>query len=60
MDDLLLTVKDAQRVLRLGRTKIYALIGAGELDAVHVGRARRITASSLRAFADRLTRRAAR
>ncbi|HET7086312.1 MAG TPA: helix-turn-helix domain-containing protein [Rhizomicrobium sp.] len=53
-EQILLTIKDAQRRLRLGRTKIYELVNAGELQAVKIGFARRITQSSLLAFAARL------
>ena len=35
---LLLTIIDAARVLSIGRTSMYELIGAGEIDVVHIGR----------------------
>lgn len=54
-NELFLTIKETQTRLRLGRTKIYALIGAGELQAVRIGRARRITVSSIHQFANKLT-----
>jgi integrase len=42
-DSLLLTSKEAAKVLRVGRTTIYALMKAGELHAVHIGRSCRIS-----------------
>lgn len=37
-------------LLGIGRTKVYELIGSGRLDAISIGRARRITADSLHRF----------
>lgn len=34
----LLTVKEAMAALRIGRTKIYELISAGQLEVVRFGR----------------------
>jgi excisionase family DNA binding protein len=48
---LLLTVEEAARVLRLGRTTVYNLIRAGDLDSVRIGRARRVPMDALRTFA---------
>ena len=41
---------DASRILGLGATKIYELIGAGILDGRKVGSRTLITGESLRAF----------
>jgi len=46
-DELLLTVEDAARRLRLGRTLVYRLISSGQLESVTVGRLRRIPAECL-------------
>lgn len=44
---LLLTVEEAARRLRLGRTLVYRLISSGELESVTVGRLRRVPAQCL-------------
>ena len=41
-------VPEACRTINIGRTKLYELIHAGDLDVVKVGRATLITVSSLR------------
>ena len=47
LDGLLLTVEEAARRLRLGRTLVYRLISSGELESVTVGRLRRVPAECL-------------
>ena len=42
LDGLLLTVEEAAHVLRIGRTTMYALVSAGEVQSVCIGRLRRI------------------
>ena len=49
---LVLTVPDACRVLRIGKTKLYALIGTGELKTLRIGRKRLIEPASLQALID--------
>jgi excisionase family DNA binding protein len=44
---LLLTVEEAARRLRIGRTLVYHLISTGELESVTVGRLRRVPAECL-------------
>jgi len=39
-------------VLAVGRTTVYELIGAGDLEAVHIGRSVRVPVDALRAFVD--------
>lgn len=48
--DLLLTVEEAARRLRIGRTQMYALITSGEVPSVTIGRLRRIPAECLAAY----------
>jgi excisionase family DNA binding protein len=49
-DPLLLTPEEAATVLRLGRTTVYALMKAGELRAVHIGRSCRLSRSELERY----------
>lgn len=56
---LLLSIEEVSRALSLGRSTIYELIGAGKLEVVHIGRAARVTVSSLEAFIRSLPRRPA-
>jgi excisionase family DNA binding protein len=51
---LLLNIEQVCRVLNLGRTKIYELIESGDLERVKVGRATRVTSSSVQALPGRL------
>jgi len=43
-------------VLSVGRTTVYELIGAGDLEAVHIGRAVRVPLVELHAFVERQRR----
>ena len=52
--DQLLTVPDAAREARVGRTTIYNEIGSGNLVAVKVGRLTRIRRSDLEDWMRRL------
>lgn len=46
--DALLTIKEAQQLLRIGRTKCWELIGEGRLDVVRLGnRCTRVKESSV-------------
>jgi excisionase family DNA binding protein len=56
---LLLTVEEAARRLRIGRTTAYALIADGDLESVPVGRLRRVPTEALTEYVAKL-RRAAR
>ena len=49
---MLVTVQEAMRLLSLGHSTIYTLIGAGELDTIKVGRRRLIKMSSVHRLAD--------
>lgn len=44
---LLLTPEEAARLLRIGRTTVYALMKAGDLRPVHIGRSCRLARSEL-------------
>jgi excisionase family DNA binding protein len=43
----------AGEILGGGRTKIYELLAQGELESFWIGRSRRVTLESIRAFLDR-------
>jgi len=50
----LLTITDAAKRLSISRSAMYTLIQRGEVDTVYpVGRARRVTATSLQALIER-------
>ena len=51
---LLLSIAEAARALRLGRSKFYELIAAGEIETVHIGRARRVPVAAVEAYVERL------
>lgn len=51
---LLATVDETGRLLGVGRTTVYGLIRAGELEAVHIGKAVRIPVASIDAYVERL------
>jgi excisionase family DNA binding protein len=53
-DRLLLTPEEAAKVLRLGRTTVYALMKSGDLRPVHIGRSCRIPQSELQRYVSRL------
>lgn len=55
---LLLTATQAAALLAISRTQVYALMGAGALPYVLIGRSRRIPRASLQEFVqDQLARR---
>lgn len=51
---LLISVSEAARRLRIGRTAAYALVLKGELQSVKIGRSRRVVVSSLEAYIQQL------
>lgn len=50
---LLLTVPEAAGRLSIGRSLLYELLAAGEVESIHVGRLRRIPAEALADDVDR-------
>jgi len=52
MEALLLSIPETAKVLSLGRSKVYELIGEGRLATVCIGRRRLIRAESIRALVD--------
>ena len=55
ISDLLLKPEAAAQALNIGRSKIYQLMEAGEIESVKIGRSRRISVKALEAFAEKLT-----
>ena len=51
---LLITVSEAAERLGCGRTFVYGLISAGELETVKLGRLRRVPVAALDALVERL------
>ena len=54
MNKLLLTPEEAARVIGLGRSKLYELLAAGQIESVHIGRCRRVPAAALIEYVERL------
>jgi len=46
-ETICLRVNEAARMIGVGRTTLYALISAGEVEAIKIGKATRITTASL-------------
>ncbi|RJG57282.1 DNA-binding protein [Sphingobium terrigena] len=46
-DPICVRVNEAARMISVGRTKLYELIAAGEVETVKLGKATRITTASL-------------
>ncbi len=53
LDQGLLTVAEAARVLHVGRTMVYGLMERGQLQFVKIGRSRRIPKAAIRDFIKR-------
>lgn len=51
----LLTVEAAAAQLSIGRTTMYALIKAGHITTIRIGRLRRIPTEAITAYTTRLT-----
>jgi excisionase family DNA binding protein len=51
---ILLTVEEAAHELRVCRATVYALLQAGDLPSVQLGRSRRIRRADLEAYVNRL------
>ena len=50
----MLTVEQAAQALGIGRTTMFGLIKAGELESVLIGRLRRVPADAIDAYTARL------
>lgn len=54
VEPLTVRIPIAIRMIGIGRSKLYELIQAGEIDTVKVGRCTLITVESLKRFVERL------
>jgi excisionase family DNA binding protein len=54
MDKLLLRPEEAAEVLSIGRSRLYELLGRGELASVRIGTSRRVPAQELVRYVERL------
>jgi excisionase family DNA binding protein len=54
MDKLLLRPEEAAEVLSIGRSRLYELLGRGELASVRIGTSRRVPAEELVRYVERL------
>ncbi|GAB2829082.1 excisionase family DNA binding protein [Lentzea nigeriaca] len=59
MKDMVYRVEEVARALRVGRTKVFDLIRAGELPSVKIGGSRRVPAQSVEEYLSRLISEAA-
>ena len=48
VEPICVRINDAARIIGIGRTKLYELIAAGEVDVVKIGASTLITVASLR------------
>ena len=54
IEKLLLKPEEAAEMLSIGRSKVYELIGTGELASVRIGSSRRVPTDALIEFVTRL------
>lgn len=47
---VLLTVEEAAQRLRIGRTRMFALVKSGAVESVRIGRLRRVSIDALNAY----------
>lgn len=52
MEPLVVRIPDACRMIGVGRSKLYELLAAGEIEAVKIGARRLILLASLRGFVE--------
>lgn len=53
VEPICVRINDAARMIGIGRTKLYELISAGELETVKIGNATRVTTASLYGYVER-------
>jgi excisionase family DNA binding protein len=56
MSERLLKIEDVARdYLQIARTRVYELVGSGEIESIVIGRSRRVPESAVQAYIDRLS-----
>jgi excisionase family DNA binding protein len=55
MSQMLLRAEEAARALGIGRSKLYALVAAGEIPVIRIGRSTRIPAAALERWVEERT-----
>ncbi|HEY1830794.1 MAG TPA: helix-turn-helix domain-containing protein [Acidimicrobiales bacterium] len=53
-EPILVTPEQAAEVLAIGRTRVYELMGRGQLESVRIGASRRIPVTALHDFVSKL------
>ena len=53
-EQLLFAPHEAARILGIGRTTLYALMGSGDIRPVHIGRSCRISRAEIRRYVARI------
>jgi excisionase family DNA binding protein len=54
MSERLLKIEDVARdYLQIARTRVYELVGSGEIESIVIGRSRRVPESAVQAYIDR-------
>ena len=51
MENMLISIRDAAKLLGIGRSKVYDLMSQGQLATVQIGRRRLVRIDSVRALA---------
>jgi excisionase family DNA binding protein len=54
MDKLFFTISETCRMLSIGKTKLYELLGSGEIPVRKLGKKTLVAAADLKRWADRL------
>jgi excisionase family DNA binding protein len=54
MDQQLFTIPQTAELLELGRSQVYKLVAAGQIETVPVGKSRRVPAEAVHDFVRRL------
>ena len=59
LQPLCVTIDEAAGLLSIGRTRVYQLVAAGEIEMIKIGKSSRVTTESLNSFLARAAGRCA-